>query len=82
MTIHTPSSQVTEACFDVAQAERRQLIAVTEPRSAAEQMALDAAMTERMLRERYEIALREAYLNLNAGDVLMARHTIAEALRP
>lgn len=67
---------------DDAHAERRQLIAVTEPRSPAEQQALDAAMSERMLREQYELALREAYLHLNAGNLLLARYTIAEALRP
>lgn len=68
-------------CED-ALAERQRIIQVTEPRSATEQQALDAAMTERMLREQYELALREAYLHLNAGNLILARYTIAEALRP
>lgn len=65
---------------DDAQAERRHLIAVTEPRSAMEQRALDAALFERSRAERYEIALRSTLLNLEQGSVAVAKAQIRIAL--
>jgi len=69
-----------ETLHDHATPDRARIIAVTEPRTKAEQQALDAALVERTRAERYEIAMRRAHLHLCRSEISLAAKELENAL--
>jgi hypothetical protein len=70
----------TKALFDDSTPERQHLIAVTEPRSPAEQTALDAALFERARCEKLDLAIRRALIHLGRKDRFAAQLELQNAL--